>query len=318
MFHETVVDTLSATLMRMKLKASNSAAIDAGGEWDFEIAGHANFMFHLLLKGEQWLTLKGQKRPHHIQAGDCVLLTGGRPCVLTSSLSAKKKQRVDPHELLKTLRGGVMTISGGGDSLSIGTQFQFDGHMTKVIFARLPPVIHIPAGTEQSAVLRWTLERFREEFLSSDIGRSLVINQLAPIMLLQTLRAYLRTASEDKNWLVALCNPKLSKAIEVMHADYQRAWSLEGLAQVAGMSRSRFALHFKAQVGISPLGYLAQWRMQIARDLLAEQEQGVAAIAHAVGYESESAFSVAFTKVVGLRPGAYQRSIETSTGRRLA
>jgi AraC-like DNA-binding protein len=310
MFQETVVDTLSATLMRMKLKASNAAAINAGGDWALESPGQASFMFHLVLKGEQWLAMTGEKSPHHIQVGDCVLLSGGRPFVLTSSLSSKKQKRMGPNEMWKTLRNGVMTINGGGDCLSIGTQFQFDGHLTKVIFARLPSVIHIPAGTDQSAILRWTLERFREEFLSNDVGRSLVINHLAPIMLLQTLRAYLHRANEDKNWLVALCNPKLSKAIEAMHADYNRAWSLEQLAQVAGMSRSRFALHFKQQVGIAPMDYLTQWRMQIACDLLKEQEQGIAAIAHAVGYESESAFSVAFTKVVGLRPGAYQRSVE--------
>ena len=206
-----------------------------------------------------------------------------------------------------------MTINGGGECLSIGTQFKFDGHLTQVMFARLPAVIHVPAGSHQSAFLRLTLERFKEEFLGNDVGRSLVINHLAIIMLLQTLRIYLATAKEDENWLVALCHPKLSKAIEAMHADYQKPWSLEKLSGVAGMSRSRFALHFKQQVGIAPMDYLTQWRMQIACDLLKEQDQGIGAVAKAVGYESESAFSMAFTKVVKVRPGAYQKRTHQAT-----
>ena len=55
---------------------------------------------------------------------------------------------------------------------------------------------------------------------------------------------------------------------------------------------------------------LTQWRLQVARDLLEEQDLGIAAVAQAVGYESESAFSVAFTEVVKLRPGAYQKSVQ--------
>ena len=67
---------------------------------------------------------------------------------------------------------------------------------------------------------------------------------------------------------------------------------------------------FQARDGFAPMDCLTQWRLQIARDLLEEQDLGIAAVAQAVGYESESAFSVAFTEVVKLRPGAYQKSVQ--------
>jgi AraC-like DNA-binding protein len=93
-----------------------------------------------------------------------------------------------------------------------------------------------------------------------------------------------------------------------MHADYGRNWSLDVLASISGMSRAGFALNFKKLVGVAPIDYLMQWRMQIARDLLQQGKVGLAAIASTVGYESESAFSAAFKKVVKCRLGFYQRN----------
>jgi AraC-like DNA-binding protein len=118
------------------------------------------------------------------------------------------------------------------------------------------------------------------------------------------------SAKDEQNWLIALSDPKLSKAFEAIHSDYQKSWSLEDLAKVAGMSRSGFALNFKKQVGISPVDYLTNWRKQIACELLNTEGHNVSTVAIAVGYKSESAFSIAFTKIVKCRPGFYQKNYE--------
>lgn len=313
MLQDAVADTLSSTLMRMKLKSFNAGAFDAGPDWIFESQGWAPLALHLVVKGEQWICPRDGKKPRRIRAGDCVLVSGGRPFSLTSDPAAKRRKKFSPADVLKTLKNGVMTINGGGVSLSMGAQFHFEGHLPGVVFARLPQVILIPASDPGSALLRWAVERFREEFLGNEVGRSLMISQLAPIILLQTLRVYLRREQRTGTWLMALANPKLSRAIDAIHNEYKSKWTLEQLAAVAGMSRSRFALQFKRQVGVAPMDYMTQWRMQIARDLLLEQDSGIAAVAQAVGYQSESAFSVAFSKVVRLRPGAYQRGAQPPT-----
>lgn len=93
-----------------------------------------------------------------------------------------------------------------------------------------------------------------------------------------------------------------------MHVQFEREWSLEELAGLARMSRSGFALTFKKKVGVSPMDYLANWRMQVACELLQAGNESRSAIASAVGYASESAFSVAFNKIVKCRPGAYRAS----------
>lgn len=101
-----------------------------------------------------------------------------------------------------------------------------------------------------------------------------------------------------------------------MQSNHARNWSLDDLARMAGLSRAGFALNFKKWIGVTPMEYLTQWRMQLACELLQGGDKRIAEVASSVGYESESAFSVAFTRVVQCRPGHYRRrgavAIETT------
>lgn len=303
-------DVLSETLMKTKLSAFVTKALDAGGNWAVEFPDYEGIKFNVVLKGECWLSIKEKGISYNLKTGDCFLMSGGKPFILAKDLSIKRKARAE--DVMEAAKDGVATYNGGGDFLLIGALFQFEGHLPKIMFEHLPPVIHIPENLEQAAVLRWSLERFSAEFRSARPGRSLILNHLAPIMLLQTLRIYLASTKDEKNWLIALADPKLSKVIEAMHSDYQRNWSVEELAKVAGMSRSGFALKFKKQVGSAPMDYLANWRMQVACELLRTTDKTVAAVANAVGYESESAFSFAFKKILKCRPGVYQSNAHFS------
>jgi AraC-like DNA-binding protein len=79
------------------------------------------------------------------------------------------------------------------------------------------------------------------------------------------------------------------------------------LAKRTGMARSTFALKFKATVGASPMEYLTRWRMLLAGDRLANSRDPISVIALSLGYESESAFSTAFKRVMGCSPRQYSR-----------
>lgn len=300
------LDALSDALLKMKLKTFVSGGLDAGGKWAIACPAYAGLKLHVVLKGEGWLSVEGHPTNYHIKQGDCGLQTSGKPYVVTKDLSIKK--RIKAEDIIGSAQNGISTLNGGGDFYSITAHFGLEGHLPKILFGQLPPMIHIAGNMEQAAILRWSLELFSKEFHGGFEGRSLILNHLAPIMLLQILRVYLAAHPDDKNWLAALSDPKLSKAIEAMHADHQRSWSLEALARQAGMSRSGFALNFKKQVGLPPLDYLMNWRMQRACELLRSTNQNIAAIANGVGYESESAFSVAFKKTLGRRPGSYRKT----------
>ncbi len=99
----------------------------------------------------------------------------------------------------------------------------------------------------------------------------------------------------------------MNAAITAMHNDPVHRWTLQTLAQFAGMSRSIFALKFKETVGLSPMEYLTRWRMLLAGDRLKSSDDPISAIAVSLGYESESAFRKAFKRVLGCSPRRYRR-----------
>jgi AraC-like DNA-binding protein len=98
-----------------------------------------------------------------------------------------------------------------------------------------------------------------------------------------------------------------------MHDEPARGWTLQELAQHVGMSRSTFALKFKETVGEPPMEYLTRWRMLLAGDRLENSSDPVSVIALSLGYESESAFSTAFKRVMGCSPRQYARGRNASS-----
>jgi AraC-like DNA-binding protein len=144
-------------------------------------------------------------------------------------------------------------------------------------------------------------------------GATAVAGSLANIVLVNILRAYLVSDSPPTGWLGALADPKIGRALGVMHGDTARRWKVEDLASEVGMSRTTFAERFKARVGLPPLEYLIRWRMTIARNALKADSESLSDIATAVGYESETAFSSAFKRVCGQSPGRYRNSVRGAT-----
>jgi AraC-like DNA-binding protein len=119
-------------------------------------------------------------------------------------------------------------------------------------------------------------------------------------------------AAGGVGWLFALADRQMAAAIGAMHEEPAHHWTLQTLAERAGMSRSSFALKFKATVGVSPMDYLTRWRMLLAADRLANGSEPVSAIALSLGYESESAFSTAFKRTMGRSPRQYGRGQGTT------
>ncbi len=125
------------------------------------------------------------------------------------------------------------------------------------------------------------------------------------MMLVQALRLRLAEGWSGIGWLFALTDKIMTAAITAMHNEPARRWTLQSLAQRAGMSRTTFTLKFKEMVGQSPMDYLTLWRMLVAGERLTNSSAPVSAIAHSLGYDSESAFSTAFKRVMGCPPRQY-------------
>ena len=203
------------------------------------------------------------------------------------------------------LNGRIASCNGGGDCLLVGGNFVLTGKQADILLAELPPIVHIRKKSDKAA-MRWSLERLREELRDPQPGGFLVAQQLAYMMLVQALRLHLAEGLRGRvGWLFALSDKQMSAAITSMHDEPAHDWTVEELGQRAGMSRSTFALRFKETVGVSPMEYLTRWRMLLAGDRLPNTRDSISEIAQSLGYESASAFTKAFKKIMGCSPRQY-------------
>ena len=128
------------------------------------------------------------------------------------------------------------------------------------------------------------------------------------------LREWAETASPlAGNWFSALRSPYIARALACIHEAPANDWTLDALAEAAGLSRSAFAAQFRTSVGEPPNSYLIRWRMGIAAQLLEHTGLRLTEIAARVGYKSEFAFSRAFACARGLSPARF-RDRANSTG----
>ena len=160
------------------------------------------------------------------------------------------------------------------------------------------------------------LDLLAAETTQPGIGSAWLISHLYESLFLYAVRAYASShAAPQKGWLAAMSDRHLSKAIEAMHSGLDESWSVESLAREARMSRSAFALKFKAILGKTPLGYLTQWRMYRAAALLRANNTSLSEVAAAVGYQSEISFSRVFRREMGLAPREYRRKCSVENNR---
>jgi AraC-like DNA-binding protein len=299
------MDPLSDVLSLLKPHSYMVRGFDMAGPWSVRVGPHTGIKCYAVVSGEAWLAMEGASDPVRLRAGDCVLLPRGQPFRLATDLALTP---VDIETIVTHGNGGAVTaFNGGGDCFCIGGWFAFAGHHAGMLLGVLPPIVHIRKD-EDKAVLRWSLERMMQELRDPQPGGVLVGQHLAHLVLVQALRLHLAEgAGGGVGWLFALADPQMSAAINAMHQDPAHRWTLTTLAARAGMSRSSFAQKFKATVGATPMDYLTRWRMMLAGDRLEHSGDPISTIALSLGYESESAFSTAFKRVMDASPRKYAR-----------
>ena len=299
------MDPLSDVLSLLKPRSYMAGGFDVGGDLSIQFPQHEGIKCYALISGQCWLSVEGVPDAVRIATGDCFLLPSGRPFRLASDLNLTP---VDAHTIFSApMNGGIGSYNGGGDCFIVGGHFAFTGEHANILLGVLPPIVHIRKESDKAA-MRWSLERLRQELREGQPGGFLVAQHLAYLMLVQALRLHLAEGVRGGvGWLFALADQQMSAAIHSMHDDPAHRWTLQKLAERAGMSRSTFALKFKQTVGASPMEYLTRWRMMLAGDRLARSVDSISVIALSLGYESESAFSTAFKRVMGCSPRQYGR-----------
>lgn len=298
------MDPLSDTIGLLRPHDCVAAGFDAGGDWSIRFGRHAGLKCNAVLKGRCWLAVDGEE-PVELAAGDCAILPKGRPFLLSA-----RPARVgeDAQAIYAPVRhGGTAIYGGGGAFFMAGSRFLLSGAVADTLLRPLPPLMVVRPGREQAA-LQWSLGRIAEELREARPGGALSIAHLSHFVLVQVMRFHLAAAPRQApGWWAAIADPHISRAVAAMHEDPARQWTVQELASLAGLSRTSFAVRFRRIAGLTPMGYLTQWRMLVAAERLRRTEGSIARIAAEVGYASESTFGVAFKRATGQPPRRYMR-----------
>ena len=295
------MDSLSNVLSLLKPRIIGAGGFDLAGAWAIGFPQHRGIKCYAVAHGRCWLALEGVHEPLALREGDCFLLPHGRPFRLASDLAVRP---VGYAELLRD--GDKRSWNGGGECLIVGGHFELSEAQARLLLGALPPVVHLHSEADQTA-MRWALDRMRLELAGHQLGASLMVQQLAQMILVQAFRRHIdERGVGDAGWLFALADPQLRRAIEAIHADPARRWTVAELAREAGASRSSFARRFTERLGQAPVAYLTQWRMMLAAERL-ETGQPIKIVARSLGYVSDSAFCASFRRVMGSSPGRHSR-----------
>jgi AraC-like DNA-binding protein len=261
--------------------------------------------FAMLSRGNCWLSVEGIPEPIPLTGGDCFLLARGTSIVLRDS--PRTRPRWTFREIGAKANGNFVHCGGGGAPTTIVCgSLSFDRASLKPIAQLLPSFILIKADQARTLALHGTMQALASEMAEQVPGSEIVANRLAEVLFIQILRAHIASGPErNKGWLRAVFDPQMGTALSAIHDNVNTPWTVESLAEAAGMSRSAFAARFKELLGQTPMEYVTEWRMQKAMQLLQQRDKKLIDVARSVGYESDAAFSKAFKRVVGANPGEY-------------
>jgi AraC-like DNA-binding protein len=201
-------------------------------------------------------------------------------------------------------------IDGGGADRSelICGFLGCDARPFNPLLSTLPRVLHVPKAAAGDGLLEHFIKLALAESNALRSGGACVLARLSELLFVEIVRRYIATLpAESTSWLAGLRDPNIGRVLGKIHDKPAHAWSLEELAREGGLSRSVLAERFAHFVGVPPMQYLMQWRMQLAASLLTNTGLSLAEIAERVGYGSETALSRAYKRTVGMAPADWRR-----------
>jgi AraC-like DNA-binding protein len=296
------MDILSDAVRLLRLHASVFLHSTFCEHWAVDVSAFKTATFHVIAGGECWLHLPDRADPAPLKAGDLVICPRNAPHVVSNDVAfpddavprnQPTSDRIDERD----------RIEGPSTALICG-YFEFSQQRWNPLLDALPDYVVIPTEHESGSGLDSLISYMVHETALGNPGSDAVIDRLSDVLFIQAVRAFLKQQHQQSGYLAALVDPRLGKALSAFHQAIGDDWSVQKLADAAGMSRSAFADAFTDLVGMTPMQYVTGWRMQYAYDQLLTTPQSVAQIAETCGYMSESSFSKAFKKQFDVGPGA--------------
>ena len=249
-----------------------------------------------------------------LQPGDVVIFPHGDPHHMSSGKDAVRPfpnygigTKIKSRELSPLEAGG-----GGRISRFVCGYMTCDPHLSRPILSSLPPVFKVNIRTDRSGNwLESSILHLVEEAASGRIGGEAMLAKLSEALFIETLRRYVADLPEQESgWLMGARDPIVGKSLGLLHSRVAHPWTIAGLADEVGISRSALVERFTKYLAEPPITYLTRWRLRLAAQSLEKTSRGVAEIAADVGYESEAAFNRAFKREFGQPPGRYRNELK--------
>lgn len=296
-----MIDPLAEVVMQLRPSAPMSKQVSGAGRWRTRRANVDQPFYCVMLQGSMHLHIEGGPSIL-VQQGDFVLIPAVN-CFTLTSLNPPDDDA--PDTVPQSLMEGMFWL---GDESHIAETRALVGHCefgspdAALLVSLLPKVILIKDQPRLSMLLQLVNEESRTQRPARDV----VLPRLLELMMIEALREVSSVGSTGL--ACGLNDERLAAVLRAMHERPAYPWNVAELAQIGALSRSALFERFRRALGVTPMEYLLSWRMALAKDLLKKQKRALADIAESVGYSSASAFSVAFSRYVGMSPARFAHS----------
>lgn len=265
--------------------------------------------FHLVAAGRAYIRVGRETTP--LAAGDIAMLPHGDEHFMGNGYPS---QILDAAPDLERFLKGELTLSRIGSGTGEQTRLicgylACEAGLIQPVLAGLPHVVRVHVRSDRyGELLEGMIREAVEQVRSAAPGGRAIVARLAEVLFTEVLRRYVLSLPAGRTgWLSAAADPAVGRALTALHAQPERAWTLDALADTAGLSRSTLSERFARCIGQAPMTYLADWRLEVAAETLRTTSRSVLQVAGDVGYESEAAFNRAFKRRFGEPPARYRR-----------
>lgn len=274
--------------------------------WGLRLSG-IQLAVHAVIQGQAWLWGE-EGEAVALRPGDLAFVRGGADHFIAHEPGAACRS---PAEF-RLRHASADAEPRAHATVFLCGAYQFAGDIGAGLVDALPPVLAFPAGVDDPIHNVVTL--LSHEMAQAEPGQQTVLDRLLDVLVVLGLRTGLARSANAPAWFRGASDERLSRALQAIHEEPGRPWTVDELARLAVMSRASFARAFQQAVGQAPIQYLLGWRMTLARDLLlTEDGLPLAAVAERIGYSSEFAFAAAFRRHHGEPPGRWRRQRALST-----
>jgi AraC-like DNA-binding protein len=303
-------DILSEVFSTLRLSSNLYFQAKFQGDFSVEIPNEKRIVrFHLVLEGDCYLKVPSLHSVH-LQKGDIAIIPNGLPQSISSATNIAPVAL--EHILQETpIENGKLNYGSGNVSANLLCGYcSFDETIDHPVLMALPPLIMIQADdfkSDPQSIMPLMLLSLEAELEAP--GMTGILSRMLEVIFIQAVRKItLNIENNQGGFIAALSDQKLSKALNAIHNQPQKRWTIEDLSKQAGMSRARFADKFTNVVGVPPINYLTTWRLMISRNLLSNTILDMEEIANRSGYSSASSFSRRFKEAFKIGPGAYRKN----------